>query len=199
MSVAIFKYRFILLSLIGLILFYSIVLPLKLAIAHYQAPYPQAILTLGGGPDREKFTAQFAQLVPNIPIWVSTGISNQQALQIFQTAGISEERIRLDRRAIDTVTNFTTLVKDLKKQDIQHIYLITSDFHMPRAVAIATIVLGSHGIAFTPIPIPSKNQPEPKLEILRDSGRSLFWLLTGRTGASLKKTRSNDFFSVKIL
>lgn len=188
MSVAIFKYRFILLSLIGLILFSSIVLPLKLAIAHYQAPYPQAILTLGGGPDREKFTAQFAQIVPKIPIWVSTGISNKQALQIFQAAGISEERIRLDRRAIDTVTNFTTLVKDLKKQDIQHLYLITSDFHMPRAVAIAKIVLGSHGIAFTPIPIPSKGQPEPKIEILRDSGRSLFWLFTGRTGASLKKT-----------
>ena len=188
MSVAIVKYKFVLLSLIGLILFYSIVLPLKMAIAHYQAPYPQAILTLGGGSDREKFTAQFAQLVPNIPIWVSTGISNKQALQIFQAAGISEERIRLDRRAIDTVTNFTTLVKDLRKQDIQHLYLITSDFHMPRAVAIAKIVLGSHGIAFTPIPIPSKNQPEPKIEILRDSGRSLFWLFTGRTGASLKKT-----------
>lgn len=30
-------------------------IPLKLAIAHYQAPSPQAILTLGGSSDREIF------------------------------------------------------------------------------------------------------------------------------------------------
>lgn len=188
MSLAISKHKFILLFSISLILFYTTVIPLRLAIAHYQAPYPQAILTLGGGIDREKFTAQFAQIVPHIPIWVSTGVSKELALPIFQAAGIPNNRINLDRRATDTVTNFTTLVKDLRKQDIQHIYLITSDFHIPRAVAIATIVLGSQGIAFTPIPIPSREKPEPKIEILRDSGRSIFWLFTGRTGSSLKKT-----------
>ena len=186
MTIFIFKYRFILLLLISLIIFPLTIIPSRLAIAQYQAPYPQAILTLGGSPEREKFTAQFAQLVPSVPIWVSSGIPNQQARQIFQAAGISERQIYIDLRATDTVTNFTTLVKDFKQQDIKHLYLITSDFHMPRAVAIATIVLGSQGITFTPVPIPSKEQSEPKIEILRDSGRSLLWLFTGRTGASLK-------------
>ena len=186
MTIFIFKYRFILLSLISLIIFSLIIIPLRLAIAHYQAPYPQAILTLGGNPEREAFTAQFAQVNPSLYIWVSTGIPPEQARQIFRTAQIAEERVYLDYRATDTVTNFTTLIEDFKQKDIRHLYLITSSFHMPRSVAIATIVLGSHGITFTPVPVPSKGKPEPKIEILRDSLRALFWLFTGHTGASLK-------------
>ena len=183
----IFKYRFILLLLISLITFSLTIIPLKLAIAHYQVPYPQAILILGGSRERETFTAQFAQINPSLDIWVSSGNPPQVTKLIFQTAGIDEKRLHIDTRAVDTVTNFTTLVKDFKQQKIQHLYVITSDFHMPRAVAIATIVLGSQGIAFTPISLPSKEKPEPKLEIVRDSGRAFFWLVTGRTGASLKK------------
>ena len=163
-------------------------IPVKLLIAHHQAPNPQAILTLGGSPDREVFTAKFARLVPNLPIWVSTGMPKARAKKIFSQAGIANRRINLDYRALDTVTNFTTLVKDFQQAHIQHIYLITSSFHMSRAVAIATIVLGSHGITFTPIPVPSKQTSEPKLEIVRDTFRAVFWLFTGHTGARLKKS-----------
>ncbi len=188
MTIFIFKYRFILLSLISLIIFSLIVIPLRLAIAHYQAPFPQAILTLGGSPEREIFTAQFAQINPSLDIWVSSGIPNKQARHIFQTAKIAQERVHIDRRATDTVTNFTTLIEDFKQKKIKHLYLITSSFHMPRVIAIAIIVLGSQGITFTSIPVPSKEKSEPKIEILRDSLRALFWLFTGRTGASLKHT-----------
>lgn len=160
------------------------IIPVRLAIASYQAPEPQAILTLGGGGDREPFTAQFAKDYPSLDIWVSSGQSPDEARPIFQAFGIPEARVHLDRRAVDTVTNFTTLVADFKQRGIQHIFLITSDFHMPRAKAIATIVLGSQGIAFTPVTIPSDKPVESELHILRDVGRSFLWLVTGRTGAS---------------
>ncbi|NEO98499.1 MAG: YdcF family protein [Symploca sp. SIO2E9] len=144
------------------------------------------MLTLGGGIDREKFTAQFAQLYPSLEIWVSSGAPAKTARAIFRDAGVSDKRVRLDYRATDTVTNFTTLVADFKQQKIQHIYLITSAFHMPRAKTIATIVLGSQGIAFTPVSIPSKKTKEPLIRILLDIGRGLFWIFTGHTGSSLK-------------
>jgi hypothetical protein len=57
---------------------------------------------------------------------------------------------------------------------------------MPRALAIATFVLGSQGIAFTPVSVPSDQPAESWLRILRDSARALLWVVTGRTGASLK-------------
>lgn len=178
-------YTFLCLASFGLILSLLSIIPIRLAIAHWQCPFPQAILTLGGGEVREKFTAQFAKIDPSLEIWVSSGIPIEQARPIFRAAGIPDERVHFDRRAVDTVTNFTSLVKDLKNQKIHHTYLITSDFHMPRARAIATIVLGSQGITFTPISIPSARSPESKLEIARDASRAVIWLITGRTGSTL--------------
>ena len=185
------KHKFCQLYLTFLLSILSLI-PIKLAIAHFQAPIPQAILTLGGGTDREKFTAQFARSHP-LTIWISSGSPRLQALQIFQDANISTP-INLDYRATDTVSNFTSLVKDFQGQ-YQHIYLITSDFHMPRAKAIAFIVLGSHGIAYTPVAIPTQKESESKLKVVRDSLRAIIWLITGKSGSSLNtfnQTRAID-------
>jgi uncharacterized SAM-binding protein YcdF (DUF218 family) len=178
--------RFICLVSFTLILLLIGIIPVRIAIAYYQTPQPQAILTLGGGIAREEFTAQFAKTHPSLEIWVSTGSPPKTAQPIFRNAGIPDSRVHLDYRAIDTVTNFTSLVADFQRQNIQHLYLITSDFHMRRAKAIAFFVLGSRGIAFTPVPIPTNHPPETKLHILRDISRALLWLITGRTGASLR-------------
>ena len=164
-------------------------IPVRLLIAHIQAPQAQAILTLGSWSDREYFTAQFATAHPDLEIWVSTGTPPENARAIFRAFNIPDSRVHLDRRAVDTVTNFTTLVADFKQRRIQHLYLITSDYHMMRAKAIATIVLGSQGIAFTPVSIPSNQPAESKLRILRDSGRALLWIIIGRTGASFNPNR----------
>ena len=169
----------------GCILILLSIILIRLAIAHCQKPQPQAILTLGGSKEREYFTAQFAQAHPSLEIWVSSGSPPEKARAIFRAKGIPDRRVHLDRRAVDTVTNFTSLVADFKSRDLQHIYLITSEFHMPRAKAIATVVLGSQGIAFTPVSVPSSAPPESWLRILRDIGRALLWTITGRTGASL--------------
>lgn len=161
-------------------------IPARLAIARWQSPEPQAILTLGGRPAREAFTAQFARLHPELKVWVSSGLPPQDSRPLFRREGVTDDRVNLDYRALDTVTNFTTLVKDLEQQNIRHIYLITSDYHIVRAQAIATIVLGSHGITFTAVAVPSTKPPEDNLRIARDIARSLVWLATGLTGANLK-------------
>lgn len=158
-------------------------IPARLAVAHLQFPIPEAILTLGGGAGREEFTAQFAQYHPNLDIWVSSGVPTQLAQDIFREANIADERVHIDRRAIDTVTNFTSLVHDFKDQNIHHIYLITSDYHMRRARAIAFFVLGSQGITFTSVAIPSQHPKDSLVKVTRDVGRSLLWIATGRTGA----------------
>ncbi|MEB3209763.1 MAG: YdcF family protein [Leptolyngbyaceae bacterium] len=160
-------------------------IPARLILAQIHSPTPQAIFTLGGGSNREEFTALFAQQHPTLDIWVSSGAPTQEAKAIFQRAAIAESRIHIDRRAIDTVTNFTSLVSDLGDRHIHHVYLITSDFHMRRARAIAFFVFGSRGITTTPVAIPSKHPNETLWHISRDIGRSILWLITGRTGASL--------------
>lgn len=179
---------------IALLVALSSYIPLRLTFAYLHHPVPDTILTLGGGIDREFYTAEFAQIYPDLDIWVSTGIPTNQAQDIFRSANISGDRLHLDRRAIDTVTNFTSLVNDFKNQGVHHVYLITSDFHMRRARAIAFMVFGSQGIAHTPIAIPSKQPEEAPVKIARDVGRSLLWLTTGRTAASLHPQKRSAYF-----
>jgi uncharacterized SAM-binding protein YcdF (DUF218 family) len=149
--------------------------PIQLYFARYSLP--QAIVTLGGGPDREEFTAQFAKLYPELDIWISSGTAKEYVVNIFTRENIPLVRLHLDYRAVDTLTNFTTLVPNLKNHQIHHVYLITSDIHQPRAQAIAFWVFGSQNITYTPIPVASDLPPERLTRILRDRARAILWVL----------------------
>jgi len=150
---------------------------------------PQALLVLGGATEREVFAAKFAQKHPQLPIWVSSGSNPEFAEWVFSEAGIKSDRLHLDYRAVDTVTNFTTLVDELKARGIESVYLITSDDHMRRAQIIGEIVLGSRGISFKPVAVPSGRTPEPVEKAVRDGARAILWLTTGYTGANFSQAR----------
>ncbi len=151
---------------------------------------PEALLVLGGHEERERFAAQLAQEHPKLPIWISSGSPKAYAQKIFARAGIKSDRLNFDYRASDTVTNFTTLVDELQAKGIDSVYLITSENHMKRAKIIGDIVLGSRGIDFKPIYVPSNNPPEPIEKCWRDGARSIFWLVTGQTGAAVTEQLS---------
>ncbi len=178
--------RFNHLILIGFLSLLSVI-PIKLAIARMLAPTPQAIFVLGGSSDRMEFAVQFWQSHPHLDIWVSDDLLELEAdRQIFLRFGVPRDRLHLDGRATDTVTNFTTLAADFVSHKLQNLYLITSDFHMRRSRAIAAIVLGSRGVVVTPVAVPSESiPPESLVRVLRDCGRSVLWIITGRSGASL--------------
>ena len=143
---------------------------------------PQAIFVLGGSPDREQFAARLAQDYPDLPIWVSSGSNREYSEWVFQQAGINPDRIHLDYRAVDTLTNFTTLMDDLRAEGITSLYLVTSDYHMRRAQWISEVVGGSRGIVFKSVPIPTDQPEEPIVKSIRDSARAIVWTFTGYTG-----------------
>jgi uncharacterized SAM-binding protein YcdF (DUF218 family) len=157
--------------------------------AHQITSSPEALLVLGGHEERERYAAQLAQQHPDLPIWISSGSPQAYAQKIFHNAGVESDRLHLDYRASDTVTNFTTLVDELKAQGIDSVYLITSENHMQRAKIIGDIVLRSRGINFQPISVPSKNPPEPIDKTVRDGARAFFWLVTGLTKPILVQDR----------
>lgn len=142
---------------------------------------------MGGSPKREVYGAIYANQNPQMKIWVSSGSPREYTEEVFEKAGIQSDRYILDYRAVDTVTNFTTLVNDFQAQKITDIYVITDVFHMPRAQVIGSLVLGSRGINFHPVPIPPQLSykefavVEAKNKTLRDGIRSVFWLFTGKT------------------
>ena len=157
---------------------------------------PQAVLMLGGSTsalEREKFTAKFVSQQPNLEdleIWISSGGAgkyNNYVRKIFIKAGINSEKIHFDEQAVDTVTNFTTLVDELKARGITSVYLVTSDYHIRRAQVIGEVVLGSRGIAFKSVAVPSNKPPEPIEKAFRDGARAILWVITGSTGADFSR------------
>jgi len=163
----------------------------------------QAIFVLGGAAERERFAAKFAQKHPGLPIWVSSGSPEAYARKIFARAGIKKSRVHLDYQALDTVTNFTSLVDVFQTQGIGSVYLITSSDHMRRARVIGEIVFGSRGIGLKPVPVPTQRAPEPPEKCLRDGMRALLWLGANSTDASVGQgndtvTGSNPDYSQKL-
>lgn len=147
---------------------------------------PEAIFVLGGAEERELFAAKFAQQHSGLPIWVSSGSPEWYTRRVFAKAEINRDRLHTDHQAVDTVTNFTSLVDELQARGIDSVYLITSDYHMRRARVIGEIVFGSRGIVLKPVPVPSGNSSEPIEKAIRDGVRAILWVTTGHTGASLR-------------
>lgn len=168
-----------------LLLLTPIVLWMGVRSARLYFEQPDAILVLGGAEEREIFSAKFAKQHPNLPVWISSGAPRDYAERVFTKTGVSLQRLHLDYEAVDTVTNFTSIVDRLRQQNVRSVYLITSDYHMRRAQIIGEIVLGSRGINIRPVAIPSNHSEESLSKAVRDGGRALLWVATGRTGASL--------------
>ncbi len=145
-------------------------------------PPPQMILVLGGDADREAVAARLAYR-ERLPVVVSGGTNPEYAHWLFQEReGLPRGQVRLDYRASDTVSNFTSLVDDLRKSRIRHALLITSSDHMDRALLVGRIVAGSRGIHLTPVSVPCGELcvQEGKGKIWGDGIRAVLWVATGR-------------------
>eukprot|EP00276_Gloeochaete_wittrockiana_P009274 CAMPEP_0184653818 /NCGR_PEP_ID=MMETSP0308-20130426/11526_1 /TAXON_ID=38269 /ORGANISM="Gloeochaete witrockiana, Strain SAG 46.84" /LENGTH=182 /DNA_ID=CAMNT_0027089469 /DNA_START=60 /DNA_END=608 /DNA_ORIENTATION=- len=140
------------------------------------------IFVLGGEPTREMFAASEALRHPDAPVWVSSGSPRQYACTIFGNRGVDLDRVYLDYQAVDTLTNFTSLVSQFSSMGVKRVRLVTAADHMPRALAIGNVVFGSKGIHIDPAPVPSTRPTEPFKKIVKDGLRSVFWLLTGYVG-----------------
>ncbi|HDZ16060.1 MAG TPA: YdcF family protein [Methylophaga aminisulfidivorans] len=101
---------------------------------------------VGEGADRILTTAALARHYDDAPILVSGGsnLIQQQGLDnsaevittLLQQAGVSANRLILDTKARNTYENFVYLKPKLPNLVGKYI-LVTSAFHMPRAVGIA--------------------------------------------------------------
>lgn len=162
-----------------------------------------AILLLGGDPQRERLAAEVAagnldalnycrtvsnmsglQALVNsrVPIFISSG--HGDVGEVFLSTGVDAQRVRIDTRATDTVTNFTTMVPNMKKAGYRHVAVVTSDYHVQRADCIAREVFGALGMAYKLCSLPSSTEisqhmQESRLRVWRDRIRIRLWLLCG--------------------
>ena len=145
-------------------------------------PTPQMILVLGGDVAREREAAALAAR-QGLPVVVSGGSNPEYAHWLFeQRQGLTPHQVQLYYRARDTLSNFTSLVDDLRQARIRHALLVTSSDHMGRALLVGRIVAGSRGIHLTPVPVScgDRCQPEGRRKVWGDGLRAAVWVLSGR-------------------
>lgn len=155
---------------------------------------------LGSAADRYIAAAKLATLYPEIPVLFSGGNNflrlqgqgneGHIAYQILSIVGVNTKRLVIESKARNTHENFILLKPLLPKQD-GHYLLVTSAFHMPRAVAVAR----KQGINIVPYPVDYRSSsPEFRqwdfnlfehLEVLEPAWREWIGLtvyyLTGKT------------------
>lgn len=142
-----------------------------------------AFLVLGGSINREIYVAKLATKYPDMPILISHGSDDPCIFLIFQREQAPIEKVLLEKCAESTFDNFFFSVPILTKWNVHKVKLITSATHLPRAILLARILLGSNGIATELDVAPEKGIPgnnESPLKTALDVTRSLGWALASQ-------------------
>ena len=99
------------------------------------------ILHLGGNIGRAHTAAKLAQAFPSAKVVVSSELGDVQA--IYNSYGITADRVTIDMEAWDTVTNFTHTYKLLQGMGCTRLFVVTDQFHTYRSMLIALCVWGA--------------------------------------------------------
>jgi DUF218 domain len=136
------------------------------------------ILVLGGSIRREMYAAQLLKQLPPMPIVISGGSPPPCVKLIFQREQTATAQVWLEECAKSTFANFYYSLPILQRSGVHKVKLITSATHTGRALTMARIILGSHGIWVEPDFAIEQGRPGNKESIgktVLDIGRSLGW------------------------
>jgi len=153
---------------------------------------PQVIMVLGGDVNREFAGINIAKKY-NKSLIISGGSNPEYAEWLIDISGISPDLVRLDYRATDTLSNFTSLIDELGNRNISHILAVTDEVHLRRASMIGTIVAGSRGIRLSTLAVKCKGscEKESLQKQMLDVFRSIVWVISGKDPKDLFKSNLN--------
>ena len=153
------------------------------------------LLILGGNHMRELAAASLAGSLRSVKIvLVSSGAASHSEIEeaVVTASGRADVRILIDRSAIDTLSNFTTIAAALEPMvadtKVQSIYVSTSHQHALRSSLVGALVLGAVGVRCIMVPVSSPSEPtDGFLRCVRDVLRAVCWLLTGFDGTLITR------------
>lgn len=137
-------------------------------------------LVLGGSIRRELYAAEVSIQQPEVPILISKGSEAPCIRKIFERDQAPIHRVWLEECADSTFGNFYFSLPILQAWNVRHVEVITSPTHLPRALWLARIMLGSHGIWVTPNLVNETGIPgnqEAWWKTILDVGRGGLWVI----------------------
>jgi uncharacterized SAM-binding protein YcdF (DUF218 family) len=160
------------------------------------------ILVLGGDPARNTEAARVINEVDSSAIIV---VSSDTALRtidgIYKTANVAPHVIWYDFNAWDTVTNFTETFRWVMARKPRRVYVITSDYHMRRSMAIGRVVYFLTGVRLVPIVHKSNDlrRREPLAAALNNALRAAWWRISGNPGGPRSRSARMPWFNAAKL
>lgn len=149
---------------------------------HAQQPI-DAILVLGGSIRREMMIAESVAQGNHLPVLISHGSQPPCIRLLFDRVAAPLDQVWLETCAESTFDNFRYSLPTLQRWQTQHIQVITSPTHLPRAEWLAKIMLGSHGIWVEMQLAQETGVPgnfEHPFKTAIDVGRSLGWAIVSQ-------------------
>lgn len=148
-------------------------------------------LVLGGSIYREDFAlTTWHQQNPDVPIYISGGSTTEDIYARLAPNGESLPPFVNDLRAKTTNGNFTSMVDIFKEQGYQHVYVLTSSYHMKRSMVLANIILGSRGL--TSEGVVAHDDPgrvESTKILVLDSAIASLWVALGPLGDKVLRSK----------
>lgn len=173
------RWRLWVVGLIGLGLIFGLWFTRTAIVLQSAASKPvDAFFVLGGSIRREIYVAALSKQFPDVPILISRGSPDPCILLIFQRTQADLQNVWLEKCASSTFTNLYFGLPILQQWHVHKVQLITSQTHLPRALWLAQILLGSHGIWVDLAVVPEQGVPgneESWLKTGVDVARGLTW------------------------
>ena len=136
-------------------------------------------VTLDGAAERLIEAAKLARLFPHLPIIFCGGgkkdnmlLETDIARKFFTEAGIDISRIRFDDLSYNSYTNAIEARKHIKDTEKDKWLLVTSAFHMPRAVG----AYRKAGVNIQPYPVDYRSDLKAFFIHSPNTGRNLYEL-----------------------
>lgn len=146
---------------------------------HAQQP-TDGILVLGGSIRREIVVADALAQGSPLPVLISHGAQPPCTRLVFERVAAPIDQVWLETCAASTFDNYRYSLPTLKQWQVQHVAVVTSPTHVPRAAWLARILLGSHGIWVEMQLVEEIGTPanvENPWKTVIDVGRSLGWAI----------------------
>jgi uncharacterized SAM-binding protein YcdF (DUF218 family) len=142
-----------------------------------------AYLVLGGSIKREMHVADLVKQHPDIPVLISSGSDDPCIKLIFEREQAPMEQVWLEKCADSTFDNFYFAIAILRQWGVRKVKVITSESHLPRALWLGQIMLGSHGIWVEPEIVVEEGVPANKESLIKtgiDLARASIWAVVGQ-------------------
>lgn len=149
------------------------------------------ILCLGGSEQRLVKGILLAIEDPTAKLVVSSfGIKRSVLTERLLKAGLKKEQFCIDYTALDTIGNFVDTLPIIQALAPKKIYIVTDDYHMKRAQAIADIVYSGLSYQLVNIECKTNTPQESEFKVNIERIQAWIWKNTGkviRDPATLKR------------